>query len=115
MAIDTLHTLEIIEAMENFLTRQRPPEHIRSEVDVDYRIEDQSIIIFEVRPQWNDPETIREYPFAKATFVKAKGNWKVFWMKSDLKWHSYSPQPNVANVKAFAQLVEDDEYGCFRG
>ena len=48
MAIDTLQTLDIIEVMENFLARKRPPEHIRPKLDIDYKIEEQSIIIFEI-------------------------------------------------------------------
>lgn len=77
MAIDTLQSLEVIEVMENFLLRNRPPEHIKNQLDIGYKIEDQSIIVFEIRPQWNKPEIILEHPFAKITFVKAKNNWKV--------------------------------------
>lgn len=115
MAIDTLQTLEIIEVMENFLSRIRPPEHIRNQLDIGYKIEDQSIFVFEIRPQWNNPEVIREHPVAKTTFVKAKNNWKVFWMRADLKWHSYSPQPTVKRLQEFTKLVEKDELHCFFG
>jgi hypothetical protein len=70
MSLHTLQTLEIIEVMENFLSGKRPPEHIRNKLDIGYKIEDQSIIIFEIRPQWDKPEVIREHAFAKTTFVK---------------------------------------------
>lgn len=115
MAIDILQTVEIIEVMENFLSRKRPPEHIRNQLDIGYKIEDQSIIVFEIRPQWNNKEIILEHPFAKTTFVKAKNNWKVFWMRSNLKWDSYSPKPTVANLLAFTKLVEEDKHHCFFG
>ncbi|MBV6484644.1 MAG: hypothetical protein KFKLKKLM_01154 [Flavobacteriales bacterium] len=115
MAIDTLQTLEVIEVMENFLSRKRPPEHIRNQLDIGYKIEDQSIFVFEIRPQWDKPEVILEHPFAKTTFVKAKNNWKVFWMRTDLKWHSYSPQPTVKSLQEFTKLVEEDEHHCFFG
>jgi hypothetical protein len=115
MAFDPLQTLEVIEAMENFLSKRRPPEEIRNKVDLGYKIEDQSILILEIRPQWNDPSIIREQPIAKATFVKSKNKWKVFWMRSDLKWHSYSPKPTVKSVRDFTKLVEEDEYHCFWG
>jgi len=45
MAIDILQTLEVIEVMENFLSRKRPPEHLRNQLDIGYKIEDQSIIV----------------------------------------------------------------------
>ncbi len=115
MAIDVLQTLDVIEAMENFIARIRPPEHIRPKLDIGYKIEDQSIYVIEIRPEWNNPEIIKEYPVAKSTFVKAKNYWKVFWMRADLKWHSYSPQPTVKTIAAFAKLVEDDKHHCFWG
>lgn len=115
MAIDSLKTLEVIEIMENFLSRRRPPEHIRSQLDLGYKIQGQSIILFEIRPQWNKPEVIREIPLAKTTYVKAKNYWKVFWMRADLKWHSYSPLPTVNGLQEFTKLVDEDEYHCFFG
>lgn len=115
MAIDILQTLDVIEVMENFLSRKRPPEEIRNKVDLDYKIEEQSIIIFEIRPQWDNPAEILEHPIAKTTFVKAKNNWKVFWMKSDGKWHGYSPKPVVSKLTEFIKLVEEDKHHCFWG
>lgn len=115
MPLDALFTLEIIEAMENFLKRKRPPLHIRPQLDIDYKTENQSIIIFEIRPQWDNPAVIQHLPFAKATFVKNKNCWKVFWMRADFKWHSYTPKPDVKTIKHFAQLVEEDRHHCFFG
>lgn len=115
MAIDSLQTLEIIETMEQFLTRKRPPEHIRPRLDIGYKIENQSILVLEIRPQFDKPEIIREYPVAKATYVKTKNHWKVYWMRADLNWYSYTPRPTVKSVKAFAKLVEEDKHHCFWG
>ena len=113
MAIDILQTFEVIAVMENFLSRKRPPENIRSQLDIGYKIENQSIVIFEIRPQWNKPETILEHPFAKATFIKTKNIWKIFWMRADFKWHRYSPSPIVKNLEEFVILVEEDRLHCF--
>ena len=115
MAIDTLQTLEVIEAMENFISRIRPPESIRPKLDIGYKIEGQSIYVVEIRPQWNKPEVILEHPIAKTTFVKAKNHWKVFWMRADLNWHSYTPQPIVKTIIEFTKLVEEDNHHCFWG
>ena len=115
MAIDVLQTLDVIEAMENFLARKRPHEHIRPQLDIGYKIEGQSIIVFEIRPQWNKPEIILEHPFAKTTFVKTKNNWKVFWMRADLKWHSYTPTPVVKTDLEFTKLIEEDKHHAFWG
>jgi Protein of unknown function (DUF3024) len=115
MAIDTLKTLEIIEVMENFVDKRRPPEHIRPKLDISYRIEELSVTIVEVRPKWDNPEIIRDHPVAKATIVKAKNCWKVFWLRADLKWHSYKPNPIVPSLSDFVRLVDEDKNACFWG
>jgi hypothetical protein len=67
MPIDSLQTLDIIEAMENFLVKKRPHVHIRPKLDIGYKIEDQSIYIFEILPKWDNPEVIQEHNIAKTT------------------------------------------------
>ncbi len=115
MTINPSQMLDVIEAMENYIERNRPPEHIREELDIGYKIIDQSIFVFEIRPQVNKPEIKVEINSAKATFVKAKNYWKVFWMKSDMSWHSYPPMPTVKTVKEFVDLIEEDKYCFFWG
>ena len=115
MAIDTLMTLGIIEVMENFLDRRRPPEHIRPKLDIGYRIEKQSVTIVEVHPKWTDPEIKEDYAVAKATYVKTKDCWKVFWLRADLKWHAYQPNPSVPSLADFVRLVDEDKHACFWG
>ena len=110
-----MQTLEVIEVMENFIAKKRPSEHIRHQVDLNYKIEDQSVIIFEIRPRWDKPEIKMEPKISKATFIKAKNHWKVFWQRSDLKWHSYQPKPEVKSLNEFIKLVEEDKHGCFWG
>lgn len=115
MAVNNLQVLEIIEVMEAFLERQRPPEHIRPKMDIGYKIEGQSIIIHEIRPLSNDSSKIIYPEVAKATFVKAKNHWKVFWLRSNLKWYTYDPKPIVKTLREFLTLVEADKHGCFWG
>lgn len=114
MALDGLKALEIINTLEVFLDRRRPPAHIRHQVDISYKIENQSIIIFEIRPHWQKKEEI-ESPVAKTTLVKSQNIWKVYWMRSDLKWHGYEPKPFVETIEEFLAVVDEDSYGCFWG
>jgi hypothetical protein len=115
MAMDARQKVDIIEAMDNFMERRRPPENIRHEVDLSYKIENQSVILFEVRPRLDNPEQVIELPIAKATFVKTKKQWNVFWQRADLKWHSYPPKPTVQDIQDFIRLVDKDTHGCFWG
>ena len=52
MTLDIFKTVDIIEIMENFTEERRPPTEIRDELDLSYKIENQSIIIFEIRPKF---------------------------------------------------------------
>jgi hypothetical protein len=115
MSLDSMLALDAIEALENYIEKIRPEEAIRDKVDVAYKIENQSIIIYEIRPNFRDPKQKIESLVAKATFVKAKDYYKVFWMRSDFKWHSYKPVPTVKTIRDFIQVVEEDTYSCFWG
>ena len=98
-----------------FLQRRKPPPHIRSKLDFGYRIKKQSVELFEVRPRWNKPTEKLEHPVAKVTYVRATGLWKVYWMRADLKWHSYEPTPQVGSLEKFLALVDEDKHACFFG
>lgn len=115
MSLDSMLALDAIEALENYIEKIRPEEALRDKVDVAYKIENQSIIIFEIRPSFLQPKQKIESQVAKATFVNAKDYYKVFWKRSDLKWHSYQPLPTVKTIRDFIQAIEEDKYGCFWG
>lgn len=98
-----------------YVEKRRPPAHIRKELDLSFRVRDQSVEIFEIRPAWRNPKEKQEQLVAKATFVKTQRIWKVYWQRADLKWHAYEPAPEVDTLEEFLALVERDEYGCFFG
>ena len=98
-----------------FISKRRPPPHIRAQLDLAFRVSGQSIEIFEVRPDWRDKSKTREQPVAKATYNKKKLNWKILWQRADQKWHNYQPSPEVESVEKFLDIVQNDEYGCFFG
>ena len=115
MTLDALQAAETINALEIFLDRRRPPEHIRHQLDLNYKIDKQSVIIYELRPHWQDKEKIIESPVAKTTWVKAQSCWKIYWMRADLKWHSYAPDARVDTIEDFLKIVDEDKHGCFWG
>ena len=101
--------------LDKFLNNRRPPGHIRNEVDIGNRLDDQSITIIEIRPNWRDPNISVEIPIAKTTYVKSKSIWKVFWQRPDMKWHSYKPAPLVKSIEEFLQVVDADANHCYFG
>jgi hypothetical protein len=115
MAISEFEIKRVEKVMEDYLTRTRPPVHIRNELDIGYRIENQSVVLFEIRPAFKDPSTKIEHAIAKATYLKKEANWKIYWIRADLKWHRYEPVPHAKNLEELLSVIEDDHYGCFYG
>lgn len=102
-------------AAEAFLARRRPQEEIRNRLDIAVRRSGQSVVIVEIRPAWDNPSEIRENPVAKATYVQTRKTWRIFWKRTDLKWHGYEPAREVQTIEEFFQVVEKDAHGCFWG
>ena len=115
MAISEFEIKRCEKELEKFLAAKRPPAHIRAQLDFGYRINDQSVEIFEVRPSFRDPSHKTETPVAKTTYVKFQKVWKVYWMRQDLKWHSYPSTPQVRHFEEFLTLVTEDANACFFG
>ena len=100
--------------MDEFIQKNRPPVELRNELDLAYRIEDQSVILFEKRKAWNSDEIIEE-PAAKTTYVKTHKEWRIYWQRADLKWHRYEPTPSVNCLEDFIDEVDEDSFACFWG
>lgn len=115
MAFSLEQSADIYRVVAAYIKEKRPPEEIREEVDLAYRIDDQSVIIFEVRADWKDRSRKIEEMVAKATFVKIKECWKIYWQRADLKWHRYEPKSEVKRIEDFIKIVEEDQYACFWG
>lgn len=115
MTLDILKSADVIETMENYIAKVRPRPEIRPQVDLGYEIDGQSIILNEIRPFWNDPTKIMTTGYAKATFVKNKDIWRIYWKRADNKWHLYKPFPVVGDLKHFLKVVDDDVHHCFKG
>jgi hypothetical protein len=115
MAFSELEIKRIEKAVNKFMEKRRPPIHIRDQLDFGFRIKGQSVELYEIRPMWNDPDKKTEGSFAKATYVKTKKIWKIYWQRADLKWHGYQPNPEVKNIEDFLSVVDQDAYGCFLG
>ena len=115
MAFTELELARCERDLHGFMKRRRPPLHIRPKLDHGYRISGQSVELFDIRPDWQNPSQKRETPFAKATYVRSQNHWKVFWKRRDLKWHGYEPHLTVNSLARFLEIVHKDEYCCFFG
>ena len=114
MAFNEIDLKRIENAAADFLALRRPPLHLRNQLDLEYTIHNQTIELMEVRPCWNKPGEIGKHPFAKATFVRTSNEWRIYWMRGNLKWHAYDP-PSTNTIAKFFKLVDEDHFGCFFG
>jgi hypothetical protein len=115
MALSEFERHKVEVEVGRFIETHRPPEHIRDQLDIGFRLENQSIVLFEIRPRWDKPQEKMESPVAKATYSKVQQAWKVYWMRADLKWHRYDPTPEVDQLGSFLRLVDEDKNACFWG
>lgn len=115
MAFSEIERRRCEKIVDEYVQRRRPPPHIRKELDIAFRIEGQSVELFEVRPAWQAPQETIEHPIIKATYVKRTCSWKVYWRRADLKWHRYEPEPEAESIEKVLEIAERDEYGCFYG
>ena len=116
MALSEIEVARVKRALDSFMQIRRPPPHIRARLDLGYRISGQSVEIFEIRPAWRGlPNERHESAVAKATFVRSRNVWRVFWQRRDLKWHGYEPASEVKSIADFLSLVAEDRHACFFG
>ena len=115
MALSEFDTALAEVHLDEYIEAKRPPVDIRDEVDLAYRVENQSVIVFEIRPAFRDKSRKIDEMIAKATYVKRANEWRIYWQRADLKWHAYEPNPTVQTLGEFLDILEDDQYGCFWG
>ena len=115
MTISEFEIKKYEKELEKFISQRRPPAHMRDKIDLGYRMINQSIELFEIRPQWRNPSVKQEHTIAKATYTKSGKCWKIYWQRADLKWHRYDPVPTVKTLEDFLQTVTEDKHACFFG
>lgn len=115
MAINIFEINRYEKVVGQYIENNRPPVEIRDQVDLAFRIEKQSVIIFEIRETWDQPGKKHEEQIAKATYIKKTNLWKIYWQRADLKWHLYKPTPETKTIEDFLAVVEKDECSCFWG
>ena len=115
MALSEFEVKRIEKLVGEFIDQIRPPSELRMKIDISFKITGPSFEIFEIRPRWDDPSQKIESPVAKATYVKKSAQWKLYWMRENLKWYSYEPFPASNSIDEILKTIRDDEYNCFWG
>lgn len=93
--------------------RNRPEMH--DKLRLEYSVDRHDVELYEVRPHWQDPTEELHTSCAKLKFVRTAGEWRLFWMRKDLRWHAYEPLPASRSLEELVAEVARDRYGCFFG
>ena len=107
--------LKLIDNEVGGLCRKLNQPEYKDELSIEYRIDKHDVVIFERRPAYNRPNEIIDLPVAKFKYVRTKREWYLFWMRSDLKWHSYKPFSSSAKLSDLLTEVNSAPFGCFWG
>jgi len=113
MALSEFELKRVEKLASKYVEEHRPPSHIRAQLDIGFRISDQSLEFFEIRPRWDNPAEKLEISMAKTTYVKKTKAWKIYWMRQDMKWHSYDPVPEVGTLEEFLSVMAENAHSCF--
>ena len=81
-------------------------------------IKGHAVSIFEERVPWDGRGGAwTRMGVARFRYVRSEKAWKLYWMRADLRWHLYEPDPGEmpTDLEALLRLVEEDRLGAFFG
>ena len=107
--------LKRIERIIGGLCRRLTRPELADELKLIYETHEQSVVLLEERPDWQNAKEKMHTPVAKLRFVRRSNRWTLYWMRADLHWHRYEPAPPTADLAALVEVVERDAYCAFFG
>ena len=114
VAFDDLE-LRRIENTVGAMCRRRSPSGFERELKFVYEVGGLNVSVYEVRPQWDNPLKQTKLGVARFKFVRTRKEWKLDWMRRDLKWYLYDPSQMPKDLEALVKVVDEDRYGAFFG
>jgi hypothetical protein len=83
--------------------QQRVPEHVRSQIKVEYDVAPSHLTIVECRPTWGAAAGAEwtRFPIARLRYTKATRQWSLYWRDRRLRFHLYdriTPSPRIDDL-----------------
>lgn len=108
--------LNLIDSTVGDLCRRCSPAHVADQLRTVHEVGGHAVTIFEERPDWVDPSLgWMRNPVARFRFYRSRGEWVLYWMPSDLKWHAYEPASGLTDLPSLTAVVERDALCAFFG
>lgn len=117
MAISEFEHYRYQRLLQEFCEKHGPQPHLHDKLQWGFAVDPkkQVVELFEIRPHFMKPTQKVQTPIAKARYVKAQRDWKIYWMRGNGKWTSYAPCPSVRTFEEFLALIREDTHYCFLG
>ncbi|MFC2110707.1 DUF3024 domain-containing protein [Bacteroidota bacterium] len=102
--------------IKKYVESLRPENlEIRAQVDIGYSFDGKVVLLFEIRPKWDNPKKKEQIEFAKIRYYKSRKEWNLYWMRANGKWELYEPNPKSSHLGKLIEIIKKDEHGCFYG
>ncbi len=102
--------------IKKYVESLRPEDiEIREKVDIGYSYGKNIVILFEIRPEWDNPKKKMQIEFAKIRYYKSRKEWNLYWMRASGKWELYGPFPMSTHLAKIIEIIKEDKHGCFYG
>lgn len=107
--------LQKVKKIVGALCSEKTPDHLKDQLRFEYEIENQNVIIYEVRPAWKNPSEFTRMPLAKLIYVRTENIWKLYWQRASGKWVLYQPKKSSKDLGILVGVIDKDSHGCFFG
>lgn len=109
--------LKYIENTVGKMCERRSPPQFRDQLRIVYEVRKLDVVVYEERPYWHKPAEWSKMEVAKFKYGRKDGKWKLYWMRSDLKWHLYDTDlsEGTKRLELLVKEVDSDPLGAFFG
>jgi hypothetical protein len=107
--------LKYIENTIGKMCKRRSPAHLCDQLRMAFEVKGYDVTVYEERPRWNNPQQWSSLPVAKFKYIRKDNVWKLYWMRQDMKWHSYEMPRGTRTLEALVEEVDTDPHGAFFG
>ncbi len=107
--------LKLIKHSVGKMCQRRSPAGLEDQLRITYKVVNHAVGVYEERPGWVHKSQWTSHGIAKFLYVRTTRKWKLYWMRQDLKWHSYGALPESTSLERLVAEVDNDPYGAFWG